>query len=136
MSTALAPPSLPLAGGTLTGPLTVNGNITASGVGVIQAGGGFNAGVGSVDVPQVGAGIKVAEGANAKQGVATLAAGTVTVADTSVTATSRIQLTTQAPGGTAGFLVVSARVPGTSFTILSSNVADTSQVAYFITEPG
>ena len=91
---------------------------------------------GNVDVTAAGSGLRVAEGANAKQGTAVLVAGTVTVANTSVTANSRIMLTTQVPGGTAGFLVVSARVAGTSFTILSSNVADTSTVAYEIFEPG
>lgn len=80
-------------------------------------------------------GIRVREGANAKQGVATLVAGTVVVANTTITANSRIFLTTQVPGGTPGFLRVSARVVGTSFTILSSNAADTSVVAYEIFEP-
>jgi len=67
-----AVPSLPLSGGTLTGGLTVGGN---------------------VDVNAAGSGLRVAEGANAKQGTATLAAGTVTVADTAVTATSRVFVT-------------------------------------------
>lgn len=80
-------------------------------------------------------GLRVREGVNAKQGVAVLVAGTVTVANTSVTANSRIFLTTQVPGGTPGFLWVSARVAGTSFTILSSSATDTSTVAYEIFEP-
>ncbi len=80
--------------------------------------------------------LSVAEGSNAKQGTATLVAGTVTVANTSVTANSRIFLTSQVDGGTPGFLRVSARVAATSFTITSSNGADTSTVAYLITEPG
>lgn len=91
---------------------------------------------GNLDISTTARGLRVAEGTNAKQGIATLVAGTVTVANTSVTANSRIILTTQTPGGTAGFLVVSARVAGTSFTILSSNAADTSVVAYEIFEPG
>ena len=91
---------------------------------------------GNVDVSAAGSGLRVAEGANAKQGTAVLVAGTVTVANTSVTANSRIMLTTQATGGTAGFLVVSARTAGTSFTILSSSAADTSTVAFEIFEPG
>ena len=98
--------------------------------------GALNLAAGAVDVQTAGQGLKVAEGSNAKQGTAVLVAGTVTVANTSVTVNSRIFLTTQAPGGTAGFLVVSARVAGTSFTILSSNAADTSTVAYEIFEPG
>lgn len=81
------------------------------------------------------AGLRVSEGANAKQGVATLAAGTVTVANTSVTATSRIFLTSQSDGGTVGFLRVSARTAGTSFAITSSSATDTSVVAYQIFEP-
>ena len=90
---------------------------------------------GSVDVFTVGDGLQVAEGSNAKQGVATLAAGTVVVPNTSVTATSRILLTPQ-DNNTAGALRVSARTAGTSFTILSSNAADTGVVAYQIFEPG
>lgn len=105
------------------------------GVGVVSAG-QLSTVVGSIDIGPAGAGIKVAEGANAKQGTAVLAAGTVVVPNTSVTATSRIFLTTQLPGGTAGFLVVSARTPGVSFTILSSNVADTSTVAWEMFEVG
>lgn len=101
----------------------------------LLTGGGVNI-QGNIDISTVARGLQVAEGTNAKQGTAVLVAGTVTVANTSVTANSRILLTTQAPGGTAGFLVVSARVAGTSFTILSSNAADTSTVAYEIFEPG
>jgi hypothetical protein len=91
---------------------------------------------GSLDVGQAGQGLKVKEGSNCKQGTATLVAGTVTVGDTAVTASSRIFLSNIAPGGTAGFLVVSAISAGTSFTILSSNAADTSAIAYEIFEPG
>jgi len=41
-----------------------------------------------------------------------------------------------ADGGTPGWLRVSARTPGTSFTITSSSGTDTSTVAYQIFEPG
>lgn len=88
-----------------------------------------------LSVTKAGAGLNVKEGTNCKQGTATLVAGTVVVSNTSVTANSRIFLTTQSVGGTAGFLVVSARVAGTSFTILSSSGTDTSVVAYQIFEP-
>jgi len=90
----------------------------------------------SPDIATPGQGLKVAEGSNAKQGTATLAAGTKVVSNTSVTANSRIMLTTNTPGGTPGWLQVSARTPGTSFTILSSSNTDTSVVAYEIFEPG
>ena len=80
-------------------------------------------------------GLATPEGSNTKQGTATLVAGTVVVANTSVTANSRIFLTPQ-DNNTAGALRVSARTAGTSFTILSSNGADTGVVAYEIFEPG
>jgi hypothetical protein len=91
---------------------------------------------GNIDVKVAGAGLQVKEGANCKQGTAVLVRGTVTMADTAATATSRIFLTSQADGGTPGFLRVSARTPGTSFTITSSSGTDTSVVAYEIFEPG
>lgn len=116
------------------GGLNISGGFTAQGA--VQSSSSFVQGVTAVDVSGAGFGLQVKEGANCKQGIATLVAGTVTVANTAVTANSRIMLTTQTPGGTAGFLVVSARVAGTSFTILSSNAADTSVVAYEIFEPG
>lgn len=70
----------------------------------------------------------------AQMGKATLVAGAVTV-NQPVTANSRIFLTCQVPGGTPGFLRVSARTVGTSFTITSSSGTDTSEVAYLIFEP-
>jgi hypothetical protein len=82
-----------------------------------------------------GKGFRTKEGSNAKQGTAVLAAGTVTVANTSVTANSRIFLTIQTPGGTVGSVYVSARTAGTSFTITSTSNTDTSTVAYEIFEP-
>jgi hypothetical protein len=88
-----------------------------------------------VAITVAGKGLMVKEGSNAKSGVVTLSGGTATVANTSVTSTSRIQLTSQADGGTPGWLRVSARTAGTSFTITSSSASDTSTVAYFIVEP-
>lgn len=83
----------------------------------------------------VGAEIKVTEGTDASMGVATLVAGTVTVNTAKVTASSRIFLTHQNSGGTPGFVIVSARSAGTSFTILSSSATDTSDIAWLIVEP-
>lgn len=93
---------------------------------------------GAIDATVAGQGLKVAEGSNAKQGTATLAAGTVVVANTSVTATSRIFLTCQSLGTVSApsALCVSARTAGTSFTILASQGTDTSVIAYEIFEPG
>ncbi len=84
-----------------------------------------------------GAGILIKEGTNATSGVATLAAGTVVVNTTKVTANSRIYLTVQALGtvAVATPLAVTARTAGTSFTITSAGVTDTSVVAWVIIEP-
>lgn len=90
----------------------------------------------NLDVITTGKGLQVAEGSNAKQGTATLVAGSSVVSNTSVTATSRIFLTSQVDGGTPGFLRVSTRSVGTSFTIQSSSGTDTSTVAYEIFEVG
>lgn len=90
---------------------------------------------GNFMVGTAGKGLRVKEGSNAKQGVATLVAGSVVVANTSVTANSRIFLTSQADGGTPGWLRVSTRSAGVSFTITSSSGTDTSTVAYQIFEP-
>ena len=82
-----------------------------------------------------GGGIKIKEGSNARMGVATLVAGTVTVANTSVTAATRIFVTNGGINGTAGFLGISTTVPGTSFTITSSSATDTSKVNWLLIEP-
>lgn len=79
--------------------------------------------------------LRIAEGADAKMGAAVLVGGTVVVATAAVRTTSRIFLTCNDPGGVPGFLVVSARVDGVSFTILSSSVLDASTVAWLILDP-
>ncbi len=83
-----------------------------------------------------GGGLSVKEGANARSGVSVLVAGTVVVANTSVTALSRIQLTAQSLGTVTApkALAVTARTPGTSFTITSADATDTSTVAWFMVE--
>lgn len=74
-------------------------------------------------------------GTDATMGRAVLVAGTKVVTTSAVTASSNIFLTTNVPGGTPGWLQVSARSAGTSFTILSSAGADTSTVSWLIVEP-
>lgn len=63
------------------------------------------------------------------------AGGTVTVAETDVTNSGRIILTSNFDGGTPGWLRVSARVVNTSFTITSSSATDTSTVSWILIEP-
>lgn len=80
--------------------------------------------------------LRVMEGTNMTMGSATLSSGTITVNTTQVTANSRIFLTVN--GGTltnVGTPYVSARTPGTSFTITSTNGSDASDVAWIIIEP-
>jgi hypothetical protein len=125
-----------IAGGTVPGNLSVAGNLSTTALGNITASGNITAQFGSLDLQTIGTGLKVAEGANAKQGTVVLAgAATTVVPNTSVTASSRILLTSQVDGGTPGFIRVSSRVAGTSFTI-SALATDTSTVAYEIFEPG
>jgi hypothetical protein len=64
-------------------------------------------------------------------GLATLAAGSVVVRCTYVTASSRFQLTPQ-DTNTTGILRITARVPGVSFTISSSVGTDSGVVAWEI----
>ncbi|MFE4420452.1 glycosyl hydrolase family 28-related protein [Streptomyces sp. NPDC056817] len=100
----------------------------------VDAGGVYVTG-GDLVASSVGKTVRIKEGVNAKMGVATLVAGTVTVNTTAVTATSRIQLTTQSPGGTVGAPYVNTRVAGTSFTIKSTSSTDTSVVGWMIVDP-
>lgn len=102
---------------------------TSAGI-TLLTGGNFVAGT-------IGQGIQIKEGTNAKMGLATLIAGTVTVSNTAVTANSRILLTGQSLGTitSPSSLSISARVAGTSFTILASQATDTSTVAWQIVEP-
>lgn len=79
-------------------------------------------------------GFNITEQTNGRMGVATMVAGTIEVANTSVTANSRIFLTVQAAGGTQGHLSIT-RTAGTSFTITSTSNLDTSTVAWEIKEP-
>ncbi|MFD9276913.1 glycosyl hydrolase family 28-related protein [Streptomyces mirabilis] len=81
-----------------------------------------------------GGGVAIKEGANARMGTATLVTGTVTVSNTSVTATTRIIVTRQGSGGTLGHLSTT-RTAGTSFTIASSSATETSTVAWLLVEP-
>ncbi|HEY6022290.1 MAG TPA: hypothetical protein VIY48_21265 [Candidatus Paceibacterota bacterium] len=71
-------------------------------------------------------------GAPVVTGVATLAAGTVVVADTNITANSVIRVANKTIGGTPGAPYISARTPGTSFAITSTSGTDTSVIQYDI----
>lgn len=96
--------------------------------------GDINSSTGNILVSTIGKGLQVKTGTNSKIGTAVLVAGTVTVPNTSVTANSRIFVTSNTDGGTPGWLRVSAKTVGTSFVITSSSVIDTSTVAWVIIE--
>lgn len=85
----------------------------------------------------VGKGLYVKEGSNATMGTATLVLGTATVNTTKVTANSRIFLCSESLGTITSpvAVAVTARTAGTSFTITSANLTDTSVIAWIIVEP-
>jgi hypothetical protein len=70
-----------------------------------------------------------------RHGTAVLSGGTITVADTNVTASSRIFLTHQTYTGTPGTLAVTARSAGVSFTATSSSGTDANTIGWMMIEP-
>lgn len=118
--------------------LTATGNVTGSAPILAAAGSDTNI---DIRVTPKGTGmlsttgLKIDEGSNKRMGTATLTSGTVTVSTTAVTANSRIFLTPQAAAGTPGWLRVSARTAGTSFTVTSSSGSDASMFAWMLVEP-
>lgn len=78
--------------------------------------------------------LRAGNGTDQVCGVATLAAGTITVNNVNITPATLILVSRQAAGGTLGHLSV-ARAAGTSFTVNSSSATDTSTIAYLLIEP-
>lgn len=73
-----------------------------------------------------------------RQGIFTLISGAGSVvANSTVTANSRIFVTSNQDGvgSIPGFLRITTRIPGVSFTVVSSGANDNSTVAYTISEP-
>lgn len=126
-------------GGSFTS-LSVSG--TSSLVGTVTTGGALNVGSNAVVTSNTStatlnvSGTTTLGGAfkltGANVGTATLSAGTVTVSSALVTASSKIFLSFNTPGGTQGFLSQGTIVAGTSFVINSSSNTDTSTVNWFI----
>jgi hypothetical protein len=90
-------------------------------------------GTGHLVFATAGKGVQYKSGANARAGNATLVNGTVTVANTGVTANTLVMLSCKTPGGTLGFLSYEVTA-GTSFTINSSSSTDGSVVSYQLIE--
>lgn len=83
-------------------------------------------------LPVAGLGLFIKEGTNATMGVATLVAGTVTVNTTKAVTGVRIFLSRFTLGGTVGTALSYTITTGTSFTINSNNILDTSVVNWII----
>lgn len=123
-----------LLGSTWNSPGTIGATIPNTGkFTTLQTTGNITIG-GDTVINTIGRGLQIKQGANARTGRATLVAGTVTVANTSVGANTNIYVFCLTPGGTPGWLQVSAVVNGTSFTILSSSLLDTSIVNWMLVE--
>ncbi|MCX4969388.1 glycosyl hydrolase family 28-related protein [Streptomyces sp. NBC_00654] len=122
------------------GPTDVAGNLNVGGYLAAssgQSGGQWNIWDGTakaLNLGSAGGGVAIKEGANARMNVATLAAGAVTVANTSITANTRVLPFRQAAGGALGHLSVTKN-PGVGFTITSSSNTETSVVAWVLFEP-
>ncbi|WP_409469054.1 right-handed parallel beta-helix repeat-containing protein [Streptomyces sp. HC307] len=124
------------------GPTDVAGNLNVGGY--LAAASGQSGGVWNIwdatpkalNLGTAGGGVAIKEGANARMGVATLNGTTaVTIANTSITANTRIFLTIQTPGGTPASPYISGRTVGTNFQIKSTGASDTSVVAWALFEP-
>jgi hypothetical protein len=87
-------------------------------------------------VATVGYGVKIKEGTNARAGVSQLAAGSVTIPNTTVTINTRVQAFIQALGTVTvpHAIGCTAKVPGTSFTLSSDDATDTSTVYWELRE--
>ncbi|WP_406459722.1 hypothetical protein OH768_33620 [Streptomyces sp. NBC_01622] len=121
-------------------PSDVAGNLNVGGYAAVasgQSGGVWNIWDGTpkaLNLGSAGGGVAIKEGAGARMGVSTLVAGTVTVANASVTANTRVAPFRQAGGGALGHLSVTKN-PGVGFTITSSSNTETSVVAWVLFEP-
>ena len=90
--------------------------------------------LGNLILQTLGGGLRIKEGVNARMGVGVMAAGLLVVANTSVTANTRIFAFSNAVG-VVGALANTARVVGTSFTITSAAAGDAGNVAWILYEP-
>lgn len=105
--------------------------------------GNLDVAAGDVSISSLGSGLSIAEGADARMGVATLTAGTVTVSTTAVAANSRVFLTRQdLNSATAvGSPTLGTVTAGTSFVINSLDATasvetnDVSIIAWMIVNP-
>jgi hypothetical protein len=106
----------------------------------ISSTGTISAEVGHININTIGKTLGIAAGTNGMCGTCILVGGTVTVANTSITANSRIFVSVHAAAGTAYGRLSTTRVVATSFTVNSQKAdttletGDTSTIAYVIFE--
>jgi len=96
------------------------------------------ASISGVSISDLGSGFLIKEGSNARMGVVTLSAGSATVLNSTVTANTRIFLTVnnQSSLNLLGFLRVTGRTPGVSFSISTGIALDSgSVVGWLLIEP-
>jgi len=89
---------------------------------------------GGLTLGTIASGLAIKEGANGRMGTATLTGGTVTVANTTVTADTRVFVSRSTVGGTLGHLSTT-QIASTSFTVNSSDAGDTSTINWILIEP-
>lgn len=82
--------------------------------------------LGNVIMSTAGTGVQIKEGSNARMGTATLASGTVTVSNTSITANTRVFVSRASKGSSTaiGELSVPTQTASTSFVITALKPAD------------
>lgn len=128
----------------LPSALTAPGSVTATTT-LTATSGNITATNGDFVSSTAGKGLKIKEGSNARMGTATLVAGTVTVANTSVTANTRVFLSRYSINASTavGTLTVGTVTANTSFVINSVQAAtpgslqtnDVSIVHWLLIEP-
>lgn len=89
---------------------------------------------GAIVLATAGMGLELKSGTGARAGNATLVGGTVTVSNTTVTANTLVHLTRKTSGGTIGTAITYTLSAGTSFTITSDNILDTSVFTFMLVE--
>jgi hypothetical protein len=126
----LSLPAAIVAPGSLATTTTLTG-----GTGVTATTGNLTATNGNLVLGTAGNKISIATGTNGSAGTSgAMTAGSVVVATTAITANSLVFFTTHTLGTVTApqAYYVSARTPGTSFTITSADATDTSTVDYLI----
>jgi hypothetical protein len=118
-----------------TGGVTATaGGVTATAGGVTATAGDITATAGNVIIGTAGSGLEIKEGANARMGQSVLAAGTIVVVNTSVTANTRSFISRETVGaGALGNLSVIMN-PGVGFTINSDAATDISTINWLLIE--